>query len=277
MQPTELLYLKDFRTLSCKAHILAVRETEDAGARRGTADDEARATEDAGRTTVVLDQTIFYPQGGGQPYDKGIIESPSGKFIVEEVRYSAGARGGTADDRREDEGVVNHIGVFESGAFTDGEEVDCTVDEERREFHSRIHSAGHVLDWAVLRLGLSWKPGKGYHFPDGPYVEYEGGADASNSDKEKLKTDIEAVCNTILAEDHETKAVFVEKEAMAALCHFVPENIPSGKPGRVMRFGDAFGVPCGGTHVARLGEIKKMVIRKIKQSGNTIRVGYEVQ
>lgn len=238
MQPTELLYLKDYRSLSCQARVLAVRNVG-----------------------VLLDQTIFYPQGGGQPYDKGSIESPSGTFTVEEVRY--------------DEGVVNHIGNFKSGSFAEGEEITCAIDRERRELHSRIHSAGHVVDWAVLRAGLSWKPGKGYHFPDGPYVEYEGVIEESN--REEIKNKIEEACDSIIAEDHETETVFVEKEAMAALCHFVPENIPSGKPGRVMRFGDAFGVPCGGTHVSRLGEIKKMVIRKVKQSGNTIRVGYEVQ
>jgi Ser-tRNA(Ala) deacylase AlaX len=299
MQSTELLYLKDYRALSCQARVLDVREEEGNG-----------------RSVVVLDQTIFYPQGGGQPYDQGYIESPSARLRVEEVRYNDGA--------------VNHIGVFVvrsdspqgSGSFAEGDEVVCTVDKERRELLSRIHSAGHVVDWAVLNLGLPWKPGKGYHFPDGPYVEYEGiieesnredatarrydksdqdlsgeprakragerGADDQREDatarrggaddqREDVKNKIEEECSRIIAEDHETKAMFVEKEEMAALCHFVPENIPTGKPGRIMRFGDLFGVPCGGTHVGRLGEISKMAIRKIKQSGQNIRVGYEVK
>lgn len=259
MQPTELLYLKDYRSLSCQARVLAVREEADIS-EGNVSRRRSGATEDNGRTTVVLDQTIFYPQGGGQPYDTGVIESPSGKFIVEEVRYS--------------EGAVNHIGVFESGAFTDGEEVACTIDKERREFHSRIHSAGHVVDWAVLRLGLPWKPGKGYHFPDGPYVEYESAGE--EPDRDAVKDMIEGECNRILAEDYKTKAAFMDKEQMAVICRVVPDNIPTDKPGRIMMFGDSFGVPCGGTHVAALSEVGKMVIRKIKQSGKNIRVGYDI-
>jgi Ser-tRNA(Ala) deacylase AlaX len=62
---------------------------------------------------------------------------------------------------------------------------------------------------------------------------------------------------------------------MAALCHFVPQELPAGKPQRVVLYGD-FGVPCGGTHVANLGDIGRIVIRKLKPSGQTIRVSYAV-
>lgn len=51
------------------------------------------------------------------------------------------------------------------------------IDEARRRLHARLHSAGHALDVAMARIGLGGeclKPTKGYHFADGPYVEYEG-------------------------------------------------------------------------------------------------------
>ncbi len=101
-----------------------------------------------------MDGTIFYPQGGGQPYDQGVIESAKGKFLVEEVRFV--------------DGIVKHIGMFERGSFEKGDEVTCHVDKARRDLHSRLHSAGHIVDMGMTELGLGWIPGKGYHFPDGP-------------------------------------------------------------------------------------------------------------
>ena len=216
--------------------------------------------EENGKSVVVLDQTVFYPQGGGQPYDQGTIESVSGKLLVEEVRFV--------------DGTVKHIGRFELGTFQPGEAVTCKVDGARRALNSRIHSAGHVVDMAVHALKLGWVPGKGYHFPEGPYVEYAGKLDAL--DKEKLKIDLESRCNAFVKEDRVTKLVFMPKEKMHEVCHFVPDYIPEGKPARVVMYGD-FGVPCGGTHVARLGDIRHITIRKVKAEGEHIRVGYDVE
>lgn len=240
MQPTKLIYLEDFSLLASDAKVLEI-------------------VQENGKEIVILDQTIFYPQGGGQPYDKGNIEVPSGKFLVEEVRFA--------------DGVVKHIGKFESGSFQIGESVKCVVDEARRALHSRIHSAGHVVDMAVTALKLNWVPGKGYHFPEGPYVEYAGSLDGL--DKEKLKTDIENLCNKFVNENRETKLLSMDKEKMKEVCHFVPDYIPERKPARVVMYGD-FGVPCGGTHVGHLGDILKMTIRKIKAEGSNIRVSYDV-
>ncbi len=241
MQQTKLLYLEDFTLLNTDATVVEVINENN-------------------RDIIILNQTIFYPQGGGQPYDKGIIEGHSGKFTVEEVRFV--------------DGVVKHIGKFENGALNVGDEVKCLVDSVRRELHSRIHSAGHVVDMAVTALKLNWVPGKGYHFPEGPYVEYAGNFDGL--DKEKLKTDIENLCNKFVEENRETKLLFIDKEKMKEVCHFVPDYIPEGKPARVVMYGD-FGVPCGGTHISHLGDIRPMTIRKVKAEGENIRVGYDVE
>lgn len=238
---TELKYLENYAQLEDESKVVQVDEIE-------------------GRTVVILDQTIFYPQGGGQPYDKGTLESPNGKFIVEEVRFV--------------EGIVRHIGQFENGKFTSGETVKCLVNKKRRELNSKLHSAGHLVDMAVNDLQLSWIPAKGYHFPDGPYVEYEGSLEGQ--DIEKLKADLEKLCDNHITEGLETKVQFMEKDKMKEVCHFVPEFIPEGKPTRVVLFGD-FGVPCGGTHVEHLGELGKITIRKLKQEGPNIRIGYDAE
>ena len=95
-------------------------------------------------------------------------------------------------------------------------------------------------------------------------------------DKENLKTEVEKLCNAFIREGRKTELRFMPKEEMNSVCHFVPDYIPEGKPARVVMYGD-FGVPCGGTHVSDLAEIKSMTIRKIKQEGENIRVGYDVE
>lgn len=241
MEHTKLLYLEDFNLLTSDATVVDVRSEEE-------------------RDVVVLDGTIFYPQGGGQPYDQGVIESPTGKFLVEEVRYV--------------EGVVKHIGKLESGVFNKGDKVKLIVNEVRRRLHSRLHSGGHVVDIAIHKLGLGWIPVKGFHFPAGAYVEYAGNLEGV--DKEKVKAEIERVANEFIKEGKETKLVFMPKEEMKTVCYFVPDYIPEGKPARVVMYGE-FGIPCGGTHVSNVSEIKGITIRKVKAEGSTnIRVGYDI-
>lgn len=126
---------------------------------------------------VVLESTIFHPQGGGQPSDEGHITASEGdaKFVINSLV--------------EKQGVIWHVGKFEPAeghsAFTPNSQVDCSVDEAKRRLYARVHSAGHLLDIAMSKAGRSdLKPSKGYHFATGAYVEYLGAVDAN--DKEAL-------------------------------------------------------------------------------------------
>jgi Ser-tRNA(Ala) deacylase AlaX len=210
-----------------------------------------------GKSIIILDQTVFYPQGGGQPYDQGIITGPQGTFVVEQVRFI--------------DGVVKHSGQITTGTFTVGETVQCTVDQARRSLHSRLHSAGHVVDRAVQALALAWAPGKAYHFPEGPYVEYAG--PWQDEQKEALRAAIEQKCNEYIAQAPETSLLFMTPDKMHTVCNFVPDNLPQNKPSRVVLYGN-FGVPCGGTHVRNLAEIGTMTIRKVRLEKGMIRVSY---
>lgn len=219
--PTRLLYQEDHALLQSDATLESV-------------------SEDSGRWVLVLDRTVFHPQGGGQPYDQGLIRGPGGLFRVEEVRLVDGA--------------VRHLGRFEEGGLAPGASVRCEVDAARRTLHSRIHSAGHVLDMAITRLGLGWKPAKGYHFPQGPYVEYVG--DLEGKDPARLKADLEAACAALIAENPATEC-----------------RVEDGR--RLVGWAGASS-PCGGTHVAALTEVGAMAVRKIKREGPHVRVGYTV-
>lgn len=198
------------------------------------------------KTAIILDQTLFYPQGGGQPFDNGVIKNESGIFKVNEVRFI--------------EGQVYHIGIFEKGSFNIGDRINCLIDKDRRELNTRLHSGGHLLDMGLKELNRLWKPVKGYHFPQGAYVEYVA---EENTFDENLIKELEDKCNEIINRNIETSIMF-EKDQLV-----------NGKPARTVYYGN-FGIACGGTHCQNLKDIGKIGIRKIKKDKDTIRISYDI-
>ncbi|MDP9249051.1 MAG: alanine--tRNA ligase-related protein [bacterium] len=237
---TNLLYLEDFSKLNCEAHVIDI-------------------TEENGLTIIKLDQTIFYPQGGGQPYDQGVIESGLNLFKVQEVRMV--------------DNLVKHIGIFEKGKFNMGDEVRCKVDIIRRELNNRIHSAGHIIDATLEHMGINWVPGRGYHFPESPFVEYAGNLEGI--DVVDIQKKLEEECNQMINKALETKIVFMNQDEMRTKFKFEPKALPDGQLARIIYFGD-FGIPCGGTHVISTDIIGNMIIKKIKQHKDIIRIAYDV-
>lgn len=225
------MYMKNMAQTQCLSKIIGSEQNE-------------------GKTILILDRTVFYPQGGGQSYDTGMIKSIDGNFVfqVQEVSFN--------------EGVVHHKGIIEHGEPSIGMEVNCFVAEDRRKLNSRLHSAGHLVDMALKELNFNWVPGKGYHFPDGAYVEYLGKLDGLNVEDLKLK--MEQKCNEIISRNIITKLVFDDNK------------LRNGKPMRTVFYGE-FGIPCGGTHVSNLNEVIAVSIRKIKQTKDTVRISYAVQ
>ena len=118
-----------------------------------------------------------------------------------------------------------------------------------------------MVDLALKNLSIDWKAGKGYHYEKGSYVEYEGNIEGT--DIEILKKNIEDECNNC-----------IEKDLVTTL-EFHNDAHESGKQRRTVYYGD-FGINCGGTHVAHLGIIGKINIRKIKKEKDMIRVSYEI-
>jgi Ser-tRNA(Ala) deacylase AlaX len=209
--------------------------------------------------TVILPVTAFYPQGGGQPSDQGMLTGAHGQFRVDKVQNI--------------EGTVHLLGEITEGTLKPGDTVQCIVDTERRQVNTRIHSAGHVLDMAVKNLGYTWVPGKGYHFPDSPYVEYVG---ELPENIEELRALIEKEANNLISQDLSVNIEFMDRPEMEKRLPFVPEYLPTNRPARVVFMGE-IGIPCGGTHVKHLKEIGKMEVTKLKLKSGNIRVGYQVR
>lgn len=213
-------------SLSCDAKITGIKKEE-------------------GGEVLILDRTVFYPQGGGQPSDIGVIKSGSALFRVEHVRYCGG--------------LVEHIGEVISGDFNIDESVSCSVSEKDRFLHARLHSAGHLIDFALQKMNVDWIPGKGYHFPAGSYVEYLG--DLDQDEKELFIKDLELNLSLLIAQDYKSSITFDESRTQ------------NSKPLRTVYYGD-FGIECGGTHVSSLLEIGRVKIRKIKSKKGVVRISY---
>jgi Ser-tRNA(Ala) deacylase AlaX len=235
---TRLLYLDDTYQFESTANILETIRLED------------------GRTAVILDRTIFYPQGGGQPYDTGMISSETAHFVVSEVRL-------------DEQGNVHHIGIFEQGTFTPSTKAIMVIDKERRLLNTKSHSAGHLLDCAVTQLGLALRPSKGYHFPEGPYVEYKGSIDNSPEIIEKLQNKL----NKLLVSNPQVcteKLSYQEAQARGIAT-------PFGKAARLVAWDGFAACGCGGTHVRSAEEIGPIIIRKIKSKSGITRISYEIE
>ncbi|KAK3276252.1 hypothetical protein CYMTET_15662, partial [Cymbomonas tetramitiformis] len=163
--PTKPVYFQDTHCFTAEAKFLGQLQEE-------------------GKLAVIVDESIFYPQGGGQPADHGVLVSSSGvTFKVEDVRSN--------------QGVIQHYGRFAEGSseFAAGDTLSLTVDGTRRVLNARLHSAGHLLDDCMGAVGYGpahLVPTKGYHFPDAPYVEYKGKVDKAEIDNLILALNTEA-------------------------------------------------------------------------------------
>jgi misacylated tRNA(Ala) deacylase len=200
---------------------------------------------------VILDRTVFYPRGGGQPGDSGLIVWDGGKLPI------ATAVKGEGDD------IV--LVPSEPGALPPvGAEVDQHIDWDRRHGHMRIHTALHLLS-VVIPLpvtGGAIGADKGrldFDMPEAP------------EDKAVLEGQLNMLASRDLAvtEDWITEA---ELDANPALVKTLSVQPPRGAGRiRLVRIGEGKGQvdlqPCGGTHVARTGEIGKLSIGKIEKKG----------
>jgi Ser-tRNA(Ala) deacylase AlaX len=240
---TELLYLADFNVGNCDSTIKSIDHL------------------DNGLIDILLNKTCFYPRGGGQDWDKGIITKEGASFDIEEVRL-------------DENGYVHHIGTISSGDFSAGDNVSGKVDHERRMINTRLHSAGHVIDMAIDSLGLDWIATKGQHYPELSAVEYSGTWEPERS--EEVKSSIENKANEFISKGTENILKFMPVNEMHTICRHVPDNIPKNKPGRVVIYGDNFGIPCGGTHVKNLTQIGSVTVPKLKEKKGIIRVNYTV-
>ena len=231
MPMTEELFRDDPRLASCDAHITAVDE-------RG----------------IRLDRTVFYPQGGGQAGDAGVLALADGRELaVSDTRKSKLHAGG-----------VLHV-LAADAALAVGDAVTARIDVARREAHRRFHTATHLLCALVPHAVDGCSITAGYARLDFHMSE--------PLDKEALTAGIAR----LVAEAHPVSHRWIseaELDANPGLVRSMSVQPPRGL-GRV-RVLEIEGVdlqPCGGTHVGNTREVGAVVVTKIeKKSAMTRRV-----
>jgi misacylated tRNA(Ala) deacylase len=192
-----------------------------------------------------VDQTVFYPLGGGQPGDTGTISWDGGSAAIVDTRYA--------------DGGIGHI--LEEGATppTAGTTVQLEIDWDRRHRHMRMHTAMHLLG-SVLRYGVT----------GGNISETKSRLDFDMEDTVDKEAVSEALAR-LVAEDHAVSCRWISEEELDAnpeLVRTMSVQPPRGKG--AIRLLEIEGVdlqPCGGTHVRSTSEVGAVRIGKVEKKG----------
>jgi misacylated tRNA(Ala) deacylase len=196
---------------------------------------------------VILDRTVFYPLGGGQPGDTGRLKTHDGR----EWRV--------LDTRKAEGGRILHVLADIGEPPAVGDAVDAEIDWERRYAHMRMHTCLHLLG-AVLRFGVTG----GQIAADKGRLDFDTGEEI---DRDRVA---EAV-NALIAADHRVESQWITDEELdrqPQLVRTMSVQPPRGA-GRI-RLLEIPGVdlqPCGGTHVTRTAEIGRIVVGKVENKG----------
>ena len=212
-------------------------------------------------TYIILDQTIFYPQGGGQPCDVGSIQFNE---LVIDV-FFVGFR----------DGQVLHYISEEPPVLAEliGKTCELRLDKSRRIKNAKLHTAGHLIAGIIDADRGSMRAAKGFHFEEGPYVEFEGEPDG---DATSLLATLQAKIDLLIAEGMRVTASLVSYDDLKIRCWSVPPNLPRDKPLRTIAIEKLDPVPCGGTHLACLSELGSVTVLKMKKRKGATKISYQV-
>jgi Ser-tRNA(Ala) deacylase AlaX len=199
-------------------------------------------------TNVILDQTLFYPEGGGQPSDRGTI----GTAKVEYVRFQEGE-------------IIHQV----TGEVKAGERVKIVLDWAWRYKHMKIHTAGHLLHDVLMTMVKDLSPLRGGHGKKA-FLEYKGELDPLI--KERLEVEV----NKVAQQELEVTTKETSYDELAKECPFLPPNLPKDKPLRMIKIGDFPSMPDGGVQVRSTGELGKIWIAHIAVKDGITNIRYGV-
>ena len=187
---------------------------------------------------VVLDSTPFYAESGGQVGDTGVLEGGTGRFVVADTQKLGRA--------------IGHIGRLERGTLKVGDSVEAIVDAERRNATRLNHSATHLLHAALRKvLGTHVTQKGSLVAPDRLRFDFSHYAPLTPEELREIERQVNAEIRANAPA--ETRVMkfddAVASGAMALFGEKYDEDV------RVLRLGDFSTELCGGTHVARAGDI----------------------
>jgi alanyl-tRNA synthetase len=201
----------------------------------------------AGRPSVVLDRTAFYPEAGGQMADRGVLAAAT----VEDVQVDDG-------------GTIHHLVSGELPAV--GERVHGKVDARRRRLFMALHTGQHILSRAALELAgadtLSCRLGETDCTID---VKSDAIADG-------LLQDIEALANGVIDDDLPVTAFFPDEAALAELALRRMPQVT--RDVRVVKIGEFDVSPCGGTHCTHTSQVGLLRVQSVERYKGGLRVHF---
>ena len=201
------------------------------------------------RGGLLVDRSIFYPTGGGQPGDSGRLERSNGQF----VEIATTVKGDQPDE-------IVLVPSPDQTLPVAGEIVTMALDWERRYRHMRMHSCLHLLS-AILPHPVT----------GGQIAEDKGRLDFDMDGAPPEKEALTEALNALITADEVVTTEWISDEELAAqpeLVKTMAVKPPSGS-GRVrlVRISTQDLQPCGGTHVHQTGEIGTVAISKIASKG----------
>ena len=224
--PTQRLFETDPYRQSCATRIVAVHPE-----------------------AVELEATVFYPEGGGQPGDAGVLRLPDGR----ELRVTDTRKG-------ERPGSILHVLEELPADLAPGQTVEATLDWERRHRHMRMHTCLHLL-CSLVGAGVTG----GSIGAEKARLDFD--LPEASLDKEALSVQL----NALVERDLPVGMRWISDEELDAAPELVRTMSVSPPRGagrvRLVEVQDADLQPCGGTHVARTGEIGPVVVSKIEKKG----------
>jgi len=202
------------------------------------------------RPAVVLDQTCFYPTGGGQPNDTGTIGG------VETLDVNS----------RDDHAVVHML----AGELGPEDEVACQINYPRRFDHMQQHTGQHILTRAFVEIAGA------------NTIAFHLGVDSVTIDLDQATLPpetvdrVEDLANQIVAENRPVKARIVSPDEFAAMnarARKMPDSLATDGI-RIVEIADFDITACGGTHVSHAGEIGVIKILKLERKASETRVEF---
>jgi len=207
------------------------------------------------RYSLILSETSFYPERGGQQGDTGIIKGDGFRFSVQETRV-------------DESGFIHHLGLFQEGIAAKNTAVTAEVDIGRRQQTAANHTATHLLH-AALRQILGKEVSQAGSLVTPEYLRFDflfsGEIDAEKLDN--IETLVNKQIRLNLKVETEEKEL---KEAMAedAIALFTEKY---GEKVRVVTAGDFSKEVCGGIHLASTGSIGLCLITGFSSIGQGVK------
>ena len=229
MPATERLYYQDSRLLEFDARVISLSELDD------------------GQIAVTLDRTAFYPTGGGQPTDTGMLGDARVVDCID----------------AEDEGVLH---VIQGPAPEVGDSVHGKIDWLRRLDHLQQHTGQHILSAAFVQL---------FDAPTMSFrvLEHDCEIDVAlgNPTDERIEQAVD-LANQVIWESRSISTRQVTSEEAATL----PLRKEPARAGelRLIEIGEFDLTPCGGTHASSTGEVGVIAVRSWERAKGLARIHF---